>query len=219
MKKFFAIALSAALLLIGTQANAQLSIGAGYLNSNESTTIGSSDPSTTNYNGAYAGFNYNIPIVAGLGIAPGFYASWLTKTNADGGSLGPIKVSGKSAYNEIALNVPVNVNYSIDLARDTKVFLYAGPIFQYGVMSQTSAEGGVSWGDLKFDTGTKSINNYDADNGSRNPFNIYIGGGAGINVAGIQVIVGYDHSLMNGAKSEDVKIGRSQIKVGVGYSF
>lgn len=219
MKKIFAFVLSAALLLIGTQANAQLSVGAGYLNTTES-----SGEHSQNLNGAYAGVNYNIPLVAGLSVAPGFYASFLTFTNKAGVSTkASASLSGTSTLNEIALNIPVNFKYGFDIARDTKVFLYAGPVFQYGVLNETISQGSahISIGDTEIGGDTKKykVNNYDADNGSRNPFNIYIGGGAGIDVAGIQVIIGYDHSLMNVIKSEDTKVGRSQIKVGVGYRF
>ena len=67
-------------------------------------------------------------------------------------------------------------------------------------------------------TGKQENNEYGED-GSRNPFNIYLGGGVGIDVAGIQVILGYDHSLTNISKVDKVSTGRSQIKIGVGYAF
>lgn len=59
MKKIFVTVLSAALLLVGTQANAQLSVGAGYLNSAESTAYNGGDPDKDNLNGFYVGVNYN----------------------------------------------------------------------------------------------------------------------------------------------------------------
>lgn len=185
---------AAALLLVGTNASAQLSVGAGYLNSSEKTQA--KNVEKADLNGFYAGAHYNVPLVAGLGVAPGLYVDMLFgKQEANN-------------YTELALNVPVNLNYSFVLGRDTKVFVYAGPVFQYGLLSRTKASASVG--------SSETVNNYE---NFRKPFNIYLGGGAGIDVAGLQVILGYDHSLMNFARSSDASIGRSQIKIGVGYAF
>lgn len=218
MKKIFVTVLSAALLLVGTQANAQLSVGAGYLNSAESTAYNGGDPDKDNLNGFYVGVNYNIPIVAGLGVAPGLYASGLFYGSNGSDSFAGITASGKFGYSEIALNVPVNVNYKFNLSRDLDMFVYGGPIFQYGLVSKTSGEISGSLFGISVSTGKQENNEY-GENGSRNPFNIYLGGGVGIDVAGIQVILGYDHSLTNISKVDKVSTGRSQIKIGVGYAF
>ena len=232
MKKLFAIVLSAAALLMGTQAYAQLSVGAGWLNSTESTTFTSGSSSNTNnanLNGFYAGGQYNINIVAGLGVAPGLYVSALfgKQTGSQGIVVGT--VSGEAKYSEVALNVPVNVNYKFAIGRDFNVFVYAGPIFQYGLVSTTKVSASVSILGAS-GSGEASVNNYtgvvkDSDGNStsgdpnRNPFNIYLGGGAGIQAGNFQVILGYDHSLTNVSKVTDDTIGRSQIKLGVGYAF
>lgn len=196
---------AAALLLVGTNASAQLSVGAGYLNASEKTQAKNAEKA--DLNGFYAGAHYNVPLVAGLGVAPGLYVDMLFGKQEANYSV----VSGKASYTELALNVPVNLNYSFVLGRDTKVFVYAGPVFQYGLLSRTKASASVGSKDV-----SETVNNYEK---IRKPFNIYLGGGAGIDVAGLQVILGYDHSLMNFAQSSDLSIGRSQIKIGVGYAF
>ena len=86
MKKIFAIVLSAAALLMGAQAYAQLSVGAGWLNSTETTTVkagNTSSSAASNLNGFYAGAQYNINIVSRLGVAPGVYFSGLFGKRTD----------------------------------------------------------------------------------------------------------------------------------------
>lgn len=232
MKKIFAIVLSAAALLLGTQAYAQLSVGAGWLNSTESVKSGNNDPSNTNLNGFYVGGQYNLPIVAGLGVAPGLYVSGIfAKVNNSDSAYG-ISGSTNASSREFDLNVPVNVNYSFEIGRDFKVFVYAGPVFQLGIVSKASYEASLSAGGLGLSTGKYTTDNYSGktfnakneevgqhDGGYQNPFNIYVGGGAGIQSGAFQVIIGYDHSLLNFSKNSNETASRSQIKLGVGYAF
>lgn len=220
MKKVLISVLSAALMLMGTQAIAQPSLGVGYLNSTESTVNTSyNSASSANLNGFYAGLNYNIAVAGDLGIAPGLYASMLFGSSKEGGSLGPITSSGVVKYSEFALNVPVNVNYSFKLNRDTKFFLYAGPVFQYGLSSKTEASGSTNVGGLFTLNSNGTTDNYNGDNANRNPFVIYVGGGAGLQAGNLQIILGYDHSVTNISKVDNTQVGRSQIKVGFGMAF
>lgn len=232
MKKFFAIVLGAALMLAGTNAFAQLSVGAGWLNSTESVKSGNNDPSNTNLNGFYVGGQYNLPIVAGLGVAPGLYVSGIfAKVNNSDSAYG-ISGSTNASSREFDLNVPVNVNYAFEIGGDFKVFVYAGPVFQLGIVSKASYEASIGAGGIGVSTGKYTTDNYSGktynakneevgqhDGGYQNPFNIYVGGGAGIQSGAFQVIIGYDHSLLNFSKNSNETASRSQIKLGVGYAF
>lgn len=217
---------------MGTQAYAQLSVGAGWLNSTETVKSGNSDPSKTNLNGFYVGGQYNLPIVSGLGVAPGLYVSGIfAKANNSDSAYG-ISGSANASSREFDLNVPVNVNYAFEIGRDFKVFVYAGPVFQLGIVSKASYEASLSAGGLGLSTGKYTTDNYSGktfnakneevgqhDGGYQNPFNIYLGGGAGIQSGAFQVIIGYDHSLLNFSKNSNETASRSQIKLGVGYAF
>ena len=232
MKKIFAIVLGAALMLAGTNAFAQLSVGAGWLNSTETVKSGNNDPSKTNLNGFYVGGQYNLPIVAGLGVAPGLYVSGIfAKVNNSDSAYG-VSGSTNASSREFDLNVPVNVNYAFEIGGDFKVFVYAGPVFQLGIVSKASYEASLSAGGLGVSTGKYTTDNYSGktynakneevgqhDGGYQNPFNIYLGGGAGIQAGAFQVIIGYDHSLLNFSKNSNETASRSQIKLGVGYAF
>ena len=209
MKKILSTLLAASLMLLGTQAFAQGSINAGYLNSTQS--FQNSDG--VNSNGAYVGASYNIGIAGGFGIAPGIYYSLIANNKDAAATVLGIPISGSTKFREHAINVPVYLNWGTDLARDSRFFVYAGPTIQYGLSSKTKIAGGV--GSI---TADKTYDNYKDSN--LNPFNVYLGGGIGITVAGIQVSVGYDYGMMNLYKGDDaVQSKRSNIKIGVGFAF
>ena len=204
MKKIFSTLLAATLMLLGTQAFAQMSFNAGYLNSTLATKNNSD-----NANGAYAGISFNIPVAGGLAVAPGVYYSLLTSKET--AALGTV-ASGSGTFMEHAINVPVYLNYGIDLARDSRFFIFGGPTVQYGLASTVKYEGnvlGVS--------GSSTHNNYDNENFNR--LNVYLGGGVGFTVAGIQLHVGYDYGMMNQYKNTDTACHRSNLKLGVGFCF
>lgn len=209
MKKFFSIVLAASLMLIGTQAFAQASINAGYLNSTQTF----ENAKSTNANGAYFGFSYNIGFGGGFGISPGIYYSLLASKNAAGARVFGVDVSSASNFTEHAVNVPVYLNWGTDLARDSRFFVFAGPTVQYGLSSKTKITGGVgSW-----TTDTK-LDNYKDDN--RNPFNVYLGGGLGMDVASFKIIAGFDYGMINIYKGDNAaKSNRYNIKIGIGFNF
>jgi hypothetical protein len=210
MKKIFAIVLGVA-LLASTNAFAQFSVGAGWLNTTETEVVGNNS-NKAQLNGFYVGGQYKLPIVAGLSVAPGLYASMLFANASQNVIWGGIQ--GTAHYKDLAINVPVNFAYTIEIG-DFEVFAYLGPNFQYAILGQldttTDVLGAVSA------SSTKDL--YSGDNKVRNPFNIYFGGGAGFQAGNFQVILGYDHSLTNMSSEENVKLSRSQIKIGVGYAF
>ena len=105
MKKVFSILLAASLMLLGTQAFAQMSVNAGYLNSTQS--FKDSNSKSINSNGAYAGVSFNIPLAGAFGIAPGLYYSMITNKSGGAGSILGIPVSASSTFMEHAINVPL----------------------------------------------------------------------------------------------------------------
>lgn len=207
MKKVFAIVLAAALLLMGTQAFAQIRIGAGYLNSAERTISGNTTDKA-DLNGFYAGFHYNLNIVAGFGVAVGLYADMLFSQREDTFWV----ISGKGNFSELDLNLPIHLNYNFPLTRDFSIFAYAGPTLQYGIFRKYkyTATAGSARETATYD--------YYKDGDSK-PFNVYLGGGAGFQAGNIQVILGYDHSLINMIERNNAKQNRGMIKIGVGFAF
>ena len=206
MKKLIFALFAASLMLIGTEASAQLSINAGYLNSTTKT----HNENPSNANGAFAGLSFNLPIAGSFAIAPGVYYSVISAKEM--GSLGTIfSASGK--FTEHSINVPLYLNYGIDLARDTNIFIYAGPTAQYGIASTTKLTASIAGV-----SGSTTENNYDDDDYNR--FNVYLGGGLGFEVNNILITVGYDYGMLNLIKGDNApKSHRSNLKIGVGFAF
>ena len=198
MKKIISTLLAASLMLLGTQAFAQASFNAGYLNS----TLAARN-SSDNANGAYAGISFNIPLAGGLAIAPGVYYSALFSKNTE------LFGFGTGSFQEHAVNVPLYLNYGIDLARDTKFIVFCGPTAQYGLSSKVKHEvAGVE----------ATVNNY--EDSTFNRFNVYLGGGIGFQAGPAMVTVGYDYGMMNQYKGDNaVQCHRSNLKIGVGFAF
>ena len=216
MKKIISIA--AALVLFGTQAFAQLSVGAGYLNSTETRKetlkLDNSESKTSkDLNGFYAGANYTIGLdglVEGLAVTPGAYASML---------FGIDKNNTNVSYRDLSVNIPVNISYGFNLTSDFKLLAYVGPIFQIGLINRTITKNGNS--ETKQNNFESIIEGNVILKAARERFNILLGGGLGFEVnEQIAVLVGYNHSLMNYWKVDDkTSVARSQITVGVNFKF
>lgn len=204
MKKVIFSFLAASLMLLGTNAFAQISVNAGYLNSTLATKHASD-----NANGAYAGVTFNIPVAGGFGIAPGVYYSMLT--SKDTANIGEL-VSTSGTFMEHAINVPVYLNYAFNLARDTKIFVFGGPTAQYGLASTVKYDANIAG-----ISGSGTISNYDDDDYNR--LNVYLGGGIGFGISALQITVGYDYGMMNQYKDTDLSCHRSNLKLGIGFAF
>ena len=231
MKKLLSVVLAAAALLAGTNAYAQFSAGLGWLNSTEITRYTNKDNvDRENLNGFYFGGQYNLEIFDNFGVAPGLYVSSVFGKYASSTGIKVGSNTTRADYREIMLNVPVNLNYSIEVGRDFQIIFYAGPVIQYGIVSKSTIENRTDTFFGSTTTGKWTKNNYNGkwkdpdgkeydDDPVRNPFNIFLGGGAGFQAGDFQVLLGYDHSLLNFSKVSNEKAGRSQIKLGIGISF
>lgn len=215
MKKFFMGALTAALFLLGTQSHAQVIVGAGYLFASEKT---SGIEGTTPYHGFYLGAGYNVHLVKGLSVMPGLYVNFLAHSeSADAGSAkGGVFLMGTAR--EFALDLPIKFKYAFNLGNERSIFAFAGPVFQLGLSNTTTLNGSVNVGPIHYGGGEK-VNNYDSENGTANRFNIYLGGGLGVQLGDIIFLAGYDHNLLDVDKVNGYTTGRNQLKVGICLDF
>ncbi len=191
-----------------TSAFAQdLSIGAGYLNS--TTTTVASGSSAFGMNGFYGGVGAQKDLNDLLGISTGLYYSYLTGTSS-ASVLGGL-VSGSNKMSEHYINVPVQLNLGFDLAKGVKLFAFAGPTVNVGLISKSVATASVAG-----HGGSSSIDNY-ADNSNYGRFDVMLGGGAGIKVANFKIFGGYNYGMLDRNKASDVTVHRSEIVVGVSF--
>jgi len=213
MKKIIVLAL----LLVGIQANAQFIGSAGYIYSSEKTTEKSNGNSeAVPFHGFFVGGSYNIQLGKGFGFAPGLYATYLIHNeNADeGGRVLGYSLDGNKR--QFSLNLPLKLTYSLDFGNDKGLIAYAGPIFQMGITNTTSLSGSASI--LGFSRSfSGKVDNF--EEGLMNRFNIFLGGGVGVQLGDIIFHIGYDHSLLDVDKADNSITSRGQLKVGVGIDF
>lgn len=206
MKKILTTILAASMMLLGTQAFAQVSVGAGYKMLSHKTE--KSDP--TVLNGAYVGADYNIHLVGGLNVAPGVYYSFVTKSDS-ASALGGL-VSGTGNWNEHYLTVPVHFNYGFNLSNDIKAFVFAGPSADFGLASSYKITGNAVGASAE-----KTIDMYDNDNYKR--FDVKLGGGVGLDILDVtRVKVGYDFGMLNRG-ADNATMHSNQLYVGVSLLF
>ena len=217
MKRIFTVVLSAALLLMATDAFAQLSAGAGYLYSTLTSTYKGNAEDNEVSNGLYMGASFDIPIVGdNLKLTPGLYLSVLTaKANASFYGIANVQ----SIFTEVAINLPAYLSYGIEMGH-ANLFVYGGPTFQYGLSSKYKVDSTVAVPLIGIIASDGVIDNYKENDYS--PFNIYLGGGLGADLnETLRVTLGFDYGMLNlyKGKEENTKYNRYNFKLGVGYLF
>ena len=210
MKKVFSFILAASMMLIGTAAIAQPSLGIGYLNSTDKAKSGSTTK-TTNLSGFYVGGSYNINLAGSFGVAPGLYYGLATKSDADS----YFGINTNVDVTEHYLSIPVMFNAGLTFADGIVGRVYAGPSLAYGIASDTKVKGSIAG----FSKDTK-INNY-GDDYHYGRFDVKLGGGVAVEFFDmVRFNVGYDYGLVNRYTGDgDITRHRSQFNIGVAYLF
>lgn len=212
MKKLL---LMVAALLVGLQAHAQFSADGGYFHAFEnSQNMAYTSPSQ---DGLFLGARYSFnleDLMDGLSFVPGLNLSAL-KGKVNVLSLtGVYEVRSRTTTRELAVNMPLQLKFSYEFLSNFTVYGFAGPTLQLGVLNNVVD---------KNDNATTRYDMYKSNNFSdaaRKPFNLYLGLGAGVEVAErIQVNVGFDFGLLNLTTGKNEKLHRHVLKIGVGYIF
>lgn len=207
MKKV--LSLVAAIMLLGTTAMAQATVGIGYLTPNH---IATEDA----LNGFYVGLDYNIQLAGNFGVAPGVYYSNSTKTSSNGIGSGIFSAKGDFKYKEQYISVPVNFNYRLPLADDFAIALYAGPTFSYGISSTLDSEGSLTIAGIQLGADNRG-NLYDNDN--YKPFDVMLGGGVAFDYLNqLRLSLGYNYGMLD-RDGSNFSFHRSYLHMGISYLF
>lgn len=219
LKRLLATILAASLLLAGTNASAQASIGIGYANSPIKMALPNILDLSKTYalNGFYIGGSYNISLGDNaLGIAPGLYYTYLTAGSTEflkNEETGKGRVKG--SFSEHYLSIPVMLNLGFDIADGIVGRIYAGPTLSYGLASDWKLKTKI------LDLGT-SLSTYDLISGY-DRMDVMVGGGLALEFYQmVRFDIGYDYGLLNrysGGESGNFSIHRSQLKAGISYMF
>ncbi|MBR6369926.1 MAG: outer membrane beta-barrel protein [Bacteroidaceae bacterium] len=189
MKK---IMLFAAVLLTAGFASAQVSYQLGFMTTSQETETSLAghvlDTNKDNYSGFMVGADYNLNIVGGLNVAPGLGLGFSFDNDND------------EKYKEFDVLVPVDFNYGFNLGQDLKLYLFAGPTLDLGLVSKSDD---WDW----FDHDMKR-------------FNILLGGGAWVDIKDvIRVKAGYKAGMLDISDSDNISWKRNRLTVSVGYLF
>ena len=205
MKKIVSI-LAASMMLLGVNAMAQPSIGAGYLSSTEISKSGNNTRESNPMNGFYAGLGYTVPIASGINFTPGVYFGYAAKSNTT--AFGPFSATGKQQ--DMYIDVPLHFSYGIDLGA-ARLFFYGGPSANIGLVSKVTGSTNV--------TGSSSYDRYE-ENSNLQRFDIMLGAGVGLQFNDlVRFQVGYDWGMLNRYNSDNYTVRRNQLTAGVAFLF
>ncbi|MBO4444270.1 MAG: PorT family protein [Bacteroidaceae bacterium] len=202
MKKI--LSLVAAVVLCATGAMAQVSVGVGYMQPNHIST-------DNTLNGFYAGVDYNINLSGDLSVAPGVFYSRSFGTRAGGTSL--FNINGSATYTEDYVGVPLNFNYGLDLARDLRISVFAGPTFAYGLTSTAKYDASVAG-----ISGSTTRDLYANENYKK--MEVLVGGGFAFDYAHrFRVALGYNVGMMDRDATDNGTFKRNYLHMGFAFLF
>lgn len=210
MKKILSTILAASMMLIGAQAFAQVSVGAGYANSTK-TYKADGENSSSASNGFYAELGYFVDFGGGFGIEPGLRYTYFTGN--DKINLGNV-FSAKQNTTDMYLDVPVHLKMSAELVPGFNAFVFAGPTFSLGVSYTSKSSASILGYEVKGDRTDLYSDDY------YNRFDILVGGGIGVDIKNmIRVKVGYDLGCLNRLNSDNLTLNRNQLTAGIAILF
>ena len=204
MKKSILIML---VLVIGHPVSAQVSAGAGYLKTHVT-----SNHEDGSGEGLYAGLSYRIHLAGAFSLLPGMY---FTRTEESGGEcVIDDMILPYGFFIEKALVAPIHLHWGIDLPKDIRAFLYAGPSFQYGLSCESPT--GL--------TNVPARDLYDKEYNTHRRWNVLAGCGAGLSFPSkstqrVFLTAGWDYGLGNLYENPYDVSHRSLWKAGLGLEF
>lgn len=193
-----------------TSAFAQIGIGAGFTNSSASS---SEDGENLVTKGFYVEGTYNIHIGNCLSIVPGVRYAFTGNGDPMGIDIEDIdfaEVNTSIAEHNLYIPVMAQVNVPIGGA---KVFVFAGPTFQFAISSLLNVVAKV--GEIGFDQDVDLL----GEDGLFKRTDIALGGGVGIEFHQFQLKAGYDFGLMNRSIVDGGTIKGQQLRMGIAYLF
>lgn len=224
MKKIFAMVAVAAGLLFAGNANAQLSINAGYAPQTYKTTYtssnGNSSTDTLNMTGFFVGVNYNTNLTGALNVSVGLQGRYNTFSDSSSASFfGLASGQVKRTDNQFVIDVPVLFNYGFNLDGGLKVSVFVGPTLSYAVSGKTTIEGNANV--LGFGGNTSDEDNWYNEDKTFNRNALDLSGTIGVsaNFNSFRLYGGYNMGLLNTNKKDNYTTKGSNWFVGVGYSL
>lgn len=219
MKKIIAIAASLMLASLSLHAQIGIGVGAGYLNSGRLLCEQGVNRSG-GLNGFYVSADYRLPITEEISFVPGVEFSYTTGSAAvkhDNSSI-------SSKVEEMYIALPLDMKYTTPITSQLNLFIIAGPMISYGIMSSDAIAFSLVDSTVKslincYKDGIYFNNTYEAN--SYSPFEMLAEVGGGIEAGKIRLTFAFDYGLLNRYKGavSNSSIKRNQVKAGVSFVF
>ena len=177
---------------------AQTTIYAGY--APESFVSGNT---SSNYQGFFAGFTKNLGLTKGIGVAAGAEFRMNTKSGDAFFGFG----TGKSTH--ALIDVPILLNYGIDINRDFTIAPFVGPMVSLALVGNTKTS--IS--------NTTTTSNWYGDNSRLNRFNLYAVFGADVKFSQFNLFGGYRLGLLDLNSNNNITMKANGFFIGLGFSL
>ena len=115
----------------------------------------------------------------------------------------------------MAFDMPLRVMYSMSLADEFSVFLFAGPNLNYSLSKIITSENFV---DNKLTTTSEGANIYQSPS-NYNALDLQMGAGMGVQFKGVSLRGGYDWGILNRTILDKAILRTNDVKVSIAYTF
>lgn len=210
MKKLIAIVAFVAALFVAGNAQAQLSVRAGY--APETLTSSYNNYSESDgFTGFFAGVYNNFDLKSGLGLTAGIQGRMNMRTDEE--KEGTITVTAKTR--QLLLDVPIALNYSIAFGSNVKVTPFVGPMVSFGLSAKTTAKGSESITGYSVE---ETIDWY-GDDAILKRFNLSVMGGVNLKYVRLNLFGGYMKGLLDIDTESNLTTKTSGFFIGLGYDL
>lgn len=173
---------------------------------------------SSNLNGFHAGPVLKFNFSEQVGIQTGLLFNYFS--GVDLLSSSALKKTGVWNQNRIkltAFDLPLKIMYSMPLADEFYLQIFAGPNFNYSINKVTDYEA-YSDNKLNVNLSKKGTNIYQAPS-DFNSLDFQMGAGIGVQFMGLFLRGGYDWGILNRTTLDNAKLRSNDLKVSVGYTF
>jgi len=196
-----------ALLALAVNLSAQVGIQVGYANVNEIT-----ENASAVANGFVIGPVSEYNLMQNLDLRFGVLYTLLLGTEKNAIF---VALPG-SSYSGHFVDVPVQAQYSFEIAPSLKIFAFAGPTINFGIAQKAVHKSTLLGSEVK-----TTYNRYDDfnndDKGDFSRFDLKLGLGAGARYDKFELRVGYDWGMLDMNTTDPIVLHRNQLTAAVVY--
>ena len=212
MKRFITIAAFFAALLISFEAQAQLTISAGYAGETVSIdTLATGKHGTHYFDGFSFGLNWRFALTSNIDLSVGARYRSCIRTESKHYLMDTTFTHFDLKERQNSVDVPVLLYYNIPIGK-VSLCPFVGPMMSFATSGSTHTE----W---TYPYNTQSTVEWYENNGPRKRFNVYAMAGLNARFGHVNLMGCYRYGLLELSNREAFSIKTSGFTVAVGYEF